>query len=68
MSIWQVEVDSIILDDGEIKLDESWSNDEDDEKADNMVQLINDDFQFNKKMFTCGFTRANVTKLKKKKS
>lgn len=53
----QILVDSIISNDGKIELDETelmWSDEKDDVKVNNMVNLINEDHKFCNSMFSGG--------------
>ncbi|KFK28058.1 hypothetical protein AALP_AA8G466200 [Arabis alpina] len=62
----KVDVDPIIADDGEEELDEAqfgWSDDEVDEKVENMVNLINKEESFCSAMFGGGVTKADVTRM-----
>lgn len=44
-----------------------WSDDEDDEKVDNMVKLINEDFNFCKKIFRGGLTPGDLNRMRLEK-
>jgi len=63
----QVLVRSIIDQDPLRPVDESnlvWSDDEEDEKVDNMVSLINTNFQFTSSMFVGGLTKLEVERMR----
>lgn len=63
----QVIVRSIIDQDPLRPVDESnlvWSDDEEDEKVDNMVSLINTNFQFTSSMFVGGLTKLEVERMR----
>lgn len=65
--VFQVLVRSIIDQDPLRQIDESnlvWSNEEDDEKVDNMVYLINTNFQFTRSMFVGGATKLDVDRMR----
>lgn len=63
----QVLVRSIIDEDPQRPIDESqlvWSDEEDDEKVDQMVVLINTNFVFTKSMFVGGVTKVDVDRMR----
>lgn len=66
--IWQASIDFIIAGDGENEIDDTifdWSDDEEDEKVENMVKLINEDHIFNSEMFVSGAIKADVIRMRK---
>lgn len=65
--MFQVFVRSIIDEDPLRPIDESnlvWSDEEDDEKVNNMVYLINTNFQFTKSMFVGGLSKLDVDRMR----
>ncbi|KFK42322.1 hypothetical protein AALP_AA2G241000 [Arabis alpina] len=59
-------VDNIITDDGDIEVDESamsWSDDEEDPKVKNLVDVINEDHNFANSMFIGGATKMDVARM-----
>ncbi|VVB04879.1 unnamed protein product [Arabis nemorensis] len=64
----QTLVNSIIADDGDTNFDETellWSDDEEDVKVSNMLQLINKEHNFCSSMFSGGATKADVIRMNK---
>lgn len=65
--VFQVPVKSIIDEDPLRPIDEStlyWSDEEDDQKVNNLVYLINTNFEFNMSMFVGGVTNLDVERMR----
>lgn len=65
--VFQVPVKSIIDEDPLRPIDEStlyWSDEEDDQKVNNLVYLLNTNFEFNMSMFVGGVTNLDVERMR----
>lgn len=65
--VFQVLVKSIIDEDPLRPIDVStldWSDEEDDDKVNNLVYLINTNFEFNKSMFVGGVAKLDVERMR----
>ncbi|XP_024011093.1 uncharacterized protein LOC112086411 [Eutrema salsugineum] len=63
----KVSVFSIIPDDSDSAMEDadfSWSDEEDDPRVDNMVNLIGENFEFRKNMFQGGLSQAELAKMR----